>query len=108
VCIYIYIYTYIYIYIYIDRYSVTPPLPTQVMFGLLLFNAVILERKKFGPLGWNIQYQFTDGDTDATLRQAEVHKQALVCLSNREIMDASRGRTCHCLMANNRIMTVFF
>ena len=42
----------------------------QVMFGLLLFNAVILERRKFGALGWNIQYQFTDGDCDVCLRQA--------------------------------------
>jgi dynein heavy chain len=49
-----------------------PEVWRKVMFGLLLFNAVILERKKFGPLGWNIQYQFTDGDTDATLRQAEL------------------------------------
>ncbi len=40
------------------------------MFGLLLFNAVILERRKFGALGWNIQYQFTDGDCDVCLRQA--------------------------------------
>ena len=40
------------------------------MFGLLLFNAVILERRKFGALGWNIQYQFTDGDRDVCLRQA--------------------------------------
>ena len=30
------------------------------------------------------------------------NEQALVCLSNREIVDASRGRTFHCKMANNR------
>ena len=29
-------------------------------------------------------------------------EQALICLSNREIVDASRGRTFHCKMANNR------
>ena len=34
--------------------------------------------------------------------------QALVCLSNREIVDASRGCTFHCNMANNRLITVFF
>jgi len=32
----------------------------------------------------------------------EVYEQALVCLSDREIVDASRGRTFHCKMANNR------
>jgi len=36
------------------------------------------------------------------------YEQALVFLSNREIVDASRGRTFHCKMANNRLITVFF
>ena len=30
------------------------------------------------------------------------YEQALVCLSNRELVDASRGCTFHCKMANNR------
>jgi len=30
------------------------------------------------------------------------YEQALVCLCNREIVDASRGCTFHCKMANNR------
>jgi len=30
------------------------------------------------------------------------NEQALVCLSNREIVDASRGCTFHCKTANNR------
>jgi len=30
------------------------------------------------------------------------HEHALVCLSNREIVDASRGRTFHCKMVVNR------
>jgi len=34
------------------------------------------------------------------------HEQALVCLSNREIVDASRGRTFHCKMANNRFFSL--
>jgi len=33
------------------------------------------------------------------------YEQALVCLSNREIVDASRGCTVHCKMANNRLIT---
>ena len=36
------------------------------------------------------------------------NEQALVCLSNREIVDASRGRTFHCKMANNRFFSNCF
>ena len=42
------------------------------MFGLLLFNAIILERRKFGPLGWNIAYGFTDSDRDICLEQTKL------------------------------------
>jgi len=35
------------------------------------------------------------------LKLVRSHEQALVCLSNREIVDASRGRTFHYKMASN-------
>jgi len=35
-------------------------------------------------------------------RTGNTNEQALVCLSDREIVDASRGCTFHCKMANNR------
>jgi len=44
---------------------------------------------------------------DTILSWPTLYEQALVCLSNREIVDASRGCTFHCKMANNRLITVF-
>eukprot|EP00742_Colponemidia_sp_Colp-10_P004139 GILJ01004417.1.p1 GENE.GILJ01004417.1~~GILJ01004417.1.p1 ORF type:complete len:2854 (+),score=646.67 GILJ01004417.1:919-8562(+) len=33
-----------------------------ILFGLCHFHAIMLERKKFGPLGYNMQYPFSMGD----------------------------------------------
>jgi len=38
-----------------------------MIFGVCFFQAVIQERKKFGPLGWNITYEFNDSDRECAL-----------------------------------------
>ncbi len=39
----------------------------KLAFCLSLFHAVVLERRKFGPIGFNVHYQFNESDLDASL-----------------------------------------
>jgi len=59
-----------------DVFEACPSKPHEfkkLLFGLAFFHAVILERRKFGPIGWNIPYEWMDSDFQVSKEQVRMY-----------------------------------
>eukprot|EP00927_Polykrikos_kofoidii_P016936 TRINITY_DN17697_c0_g2_i1.p1 TRINITY_DN17697_c0_g2~~TRINITY_DN17697_c0_g2_i1.p1 ORF type:complete len:2183 (+),score=502.38 TRINITY_DN17697_c0_g2_i1:396-6551(+) len=59
-----------------DVFEASPAKPFEykkLLFGLAFFHAVILERRKFGPIGWNIPYEWMDSDFQVSREQVRMY-----------------------------------
>ncbi|CAK85038.1 unnamed protein product (macronuclear) [Paramecium tetraurelia] len=45
----------------------------KLLFSLAFFHAVILERRKFGPIGWNIPYEWMNSDFETCQLQLKMY-----------------------------------
>nr|XP_033183004.1 dynein heavy chain 6, axonemal [Bombus vancouverensis nearcticus] len=86
----------------------------RIIFGICFFHAIIQERKKFGPLGWNILYEFNDSDRECCLLnlklfcvQDRIHWNALIYTTG-EITYGGRVTDSWDLRCMKTILAIFF
>ena len=65
----------------------------DMAFNLILFHTIILERRKYGPIGWNTSYQWMESDLDISLKHLDVIYPIISIFTNLRFMKKIKRKT---------------
>jgi len=87
----------------------------KMVMGLCFFHALIQERVQFGPLGWNIQYQFSEQDRSICQNQLKIFLESndappndALCYTASECNYGGRVTDTHDRRAISSIVTDYY
>eukprot|EP00210_Caulerpa_lentillifera_P003766 g3598.t1 len=63
-----------------ESYKNNPDTWRRLFFALAFFHAVVLQRRKFGPLGWNICYDFSPSDLECSLSTVQIYLEGALSI----------------------------